>query len=388
MSFITDFDAIVDYPGLSPAELGFLMYFFRNQGESFVFYVRNIKKKFSIKDTAYSNVIHSLQDKDLISYDQMNKGKFGGIQIKINMSRIRSGEQVTISETGKSVHGKSEYGKTAYGKTVHGESETGISVHGKSCHINEVNIEGSKSSKGVNQKGNKSSKGVNLVREGDSVPAAPSDTFPAPEIPAGTQTLLLPPDIPPAPVPDVNLSEIPNSSAPEKASTKFIPPTKAEVRAELESLLAKKGTIQRWTDSDMQTMTDRFYDWYDSAHWLKNDGRKMKDWQRALSCTWLAKREYLPERQLQTLPPSQSPAPQRQPPKSFKQQDLDYANRRFNDPVGEAIRAAVDACLGMGGDDPCEYGLPEQYREPAVKLLQEERKRLSQSFNPFPAIPM
>lgn len=193
------------------------------------------------------------------------------------------------------------------------------------------------------------------------------------------------------PDPAGNLSEIPTSSpapAPEKQSARFIPPTKAEVRAKLVAVLTEKGTIQRWTESDMQSFTDRFYDWYDSANWQKNDGRKMKDWQRSLSCTWLAKREYLPEKA--TVPAffGASVNQQKQPPKSFKQQDLDYANRRFNDPVGEAIRAAVDACLGMGGDDPCEYGLPEQYRQQAVMLLQEERKRLSQSFNLFPEIPM
>lgn len=201
------------------------------------------------------------------------------------------------------------------------------------------------------------------------------------------------------PDPAGNLSEIPTNSpapapiplpepVPEKQSARFIPPTKAEVRAKLEAVLTEKGTIQRWTENDLQSFTDRFYDWYDSANWQKNDGRKMKDWQRALSVTWLSKREYLPEK---TFPaPSFPEAPvnqQRQPPKSFKQQDLEYANRRFNDPAGAAIRAAVDACLGMGGDDPCEYGLPEQYREQAVKLLQEERKRLSQLFNPFPDFP-
>ena len=193
------------------------------------------------------------------------------------------------------------------------------------------------------------------------------------------------------PDPARNLSEIPTGSpapVPEKQSARFIPPTKAEVRAKLEAVLTEKGTIQRWTESDLQSFTDRFYDWYDSANWQKNDGRKMKDWQRSLSCTWLAKREYLPEKA--TVPAffGASVNQQKQPPKSFKQQDLDYANRRFNDPVGEAIRAAVDACLGMGGDDPCEYGLPEQYRQQAVMLLQEERKRLSQSFNLFPEIPM
>ena len=457
MSFISDFDAIVDYPGLKPAELGLLVYFFRNQGESFIFHRTNILKKFCIKKDAYYTALNGLRDKNLITYEQLNEGKYGGLRITINMS-------VILSESGKTVSGKSESGKTVHGETVHGKSEYGKTVSGKSGHINGVNIEGSKSSKGVNG-----------VRE-DSVPAAHYDTIPAPGIPVGTQTSLLPPDIPPAPVPapekktkftpptviydlpnvsksnvrkpnvrkanvssanvkkpDVleskkinreeenrregenlqsgpslcerpdpagNLSEIPTNSpapapiplpepVPEKQSARFIPPTKTEVRAKLEAVLTEKGMIQHWTDSDLQSFTDRFYDWYDSANWQKNDGRKMKDWQRSLSCTWLAKREYLPEKSFPA--PSFPGTPvnqQRQPPKSFKQQDLEYANRRFNDPVGEAIRAAVDACLGMGGDDPCEYGLPEQYREPAVKLLQEERKRLSQSFNPFPAIPM
>ena len=332
MSFISDFDAIVDYPGLKPAELGLLVYFFRNQGESFIFYRTNILKKFCIKKDAYYTALNGLRDKNLITYDQLNEGKFGGLRITINMS-------VILAESGKTVSGKSESGKSAHGETVHGKSECGKTVSGKSGHINGVNIEGSKSSKGVNS-----------VREGDSVPAAPCDTIPAPEIPAGTQTSLLPPDIPPAPVPE-----------PRK---RFTPPTVADV-------------------------SQYIVDFYTSKGW-KVGKDTMKNWRSSVS-GWLRNDNWMPKfgQQPQTLPPSQSPVnQQRQPPKSFKQQDLDYANRRFNDPVGEAIRAAVDACLGMGGDDPCEYGLPEQYREQAIKLLQEERKRLSQSFNPFPAIPM
>ena len=259
----------------------------------------------------------------------------------------------------------------------------------KKANVRKPNVSGanvSKSnvieSKKINRKGENRREGEN-PQSGPSLserPAPPENITPASDIPAGTQTALfpetLPADIPPASIPE-----------PEKASTKFIPPTKAEVRAKLEAVLTEKGTIQHWTESDLQSFTDRFYDWYDSAHWLKNDGRKMKDWQRALSVTWLGKREYLPEKATVPAFPGAPVNQQRQQPKSFKQQDLDYANRRFNDPIGEAIRAAVDACLGMGGDDPCEYGLPEQYREQAVKLLQEERKRLSQSFNPFPDFP-
>lgn len=261
----------------------------------------------------------------------------------------------------------------------------------KKANVRKPNVSGANVSKSnvierkkINRKGENRREGEN-PQSGPSLserPAPPENPAPASDIPAGTQTELFPETIP---------ADIPPASVPEpekKASTKFIPPTKAEVRAKLEAVLTEKGTIQHWTESDLQSFTDRFYDWYDSAHWLKNDGRKMKDWQRALSNTWLSKREYLPEK---TFPaPSFPGAPvnqQRQQPKSFKQQDLDYANRRFNDPAGAVIRAAVDACLGMGGDDPCEYGLPEQYREQAIKLLQEERRRLSQSFNPFPDFP-
>lgn len=261
----------------------------------------------------------------------------------------------------------------------------------KKANVRKPNVSGANVSKAnvierkkINREGENRREGEN-PQSGPSLserPAPPENPAPASDIPAGTQTELFPETIP---------ADIPPASVPEpekKASTKFIPPTKAEVRAKLEAVLTEKGTIQHWTDSDLQSFTDRFYDWYDSAHWLKNDGRKIKDWQRALSNTWLAKREYLPEK---TFPaPSFPGAPvnqQRQQPKSFKQQDLDYANRRFNDPAGAVIRAAVDACLGMGGDDPCEYGLPERYREQAIKLLQEERRRLSQSFNPFPDSP-
>ena len=356
MSFITDFDAIVDYPGLSPAELGFLMYFFRNQGESFIFYVRNIKKKFGIEDTAYSTVIHSLQEKDLISYDQMNKGKFGGMQIKINMSRIRSGEQVTV--TGKSVHGKPVHGKPVHGESVHGESESGISVHGKSGHINEVNIEGSKSSKGVNG-----------VREGDSVPAAPCDTIPAPEIPAGTQTSLLPPDIPPAPVP-----------APEK-KTKFTPPTVAEISQHISEKLQENHIS--WLPEQITGTAEIIFNFYDSKGW-KVGKETMKNWKSCVS-GWLGRDNWVSRvrpRQSQQLPvPSFPVAPvNQQAPKSFREQDRDYANRHLRDPFGTAISDCVDAAIIMGGD-PCDYGLAPQFHEEAMKLMQQRKEQAAKGHN-------
>jgi len=358
MSFITDFDAIVDYPGLSPAELGFLMYFFRNQGESFIFYVRNIKKKFGIKDTAYSNVIHSLQDKDLISYTQMNEGQFGGIQIKINISRIRSGEQVTITEAGKPVHGKPVHGKPA-----HGESETGISVHGKSGHINGVNIEGSKSSKGVNG-----------VREGDSVPAAPCDTIPAPEIPAGTQTSLLPPDIPPAPVP-----------APEK-KTKFIPPTVAEISQHISDKLQENHIS--WLPEQITGTAEIIFNFYDSKGW-KVGNSTMQKWKAAVT-GWLGRDNWVSRVRPRQSQSQQLPAPAfpgapitQQAPKSFREQDRDYANRHLRDPFGTAISDCVDAAIIMGGD-PCDYGLAPQFHEEAMKLMQQRKEQAAKGHNITP----
>lgn len=250
----------------------------------------------------------------------------------------------------------------------------------KKANVRKPNVSGanvSKSnvieSKKINRKEENRREGEN-PQTGPSLserPASPENPAPASDIPAGTQTALfpetLPADIPPASIP-----------APEKASTKFIPPTKAEVRAKLEAVLTEKGTIQYWTESNLQSFTDQFYDWYDSANWLKNDGRKMKDWQRALSVTWLGKREYLPEKVPVTAFPV-APVNQ-QAPKSFREQDRDYANRHLRDPFGTAISDCVDAAIIMGGD-PCDYGLAPQFHEEAMKLMQQRKEQAAKGHN-------
>ena len=88
----------------------------------------------------------------------------------------------------------------------------------------------------------------------------------------------------------------------EEKPKKFIPPTKEEVRLELESLLEKKGTFQQWSDNDLRAMTDKFFDWYDASDWKKNNGQKLKDWQKSLNTTWLSKQHYLPERTTRNQP--------------------------------------------------------------------------------------
>ena len=357
MSFISDFDAIVDCPGLELQELGLLVYFFRNQGEGFVFLTDVIESKFDISAPTYHKIKKKLSKNHFISTVNVREnGKVKGCKITVLIDNIIAAAK--NSKLKKAELNKPEFNNSEFKKVEVSNVEFNKAEFNKNGHIN-----------GVNKKGSKSSKGVNGVREGDSVPAAPCDT-----VPAGTQTSLLPPDIPPAPVPE-----------PEK-KTKFTPPTVADVSQYISERLREKNIS--WSQYQISETAESIVDFYTSKGW-KVGKDTMKNWRSSVS-GWLRNDNWLPKfgPQPQTLPPVQQTAPQRQPPKSFKQQDLDYANRRFNDPVGEAIRAAVDACLGMGGDDPCEYGLPEQYREQAVKLLQEERKRLSQSFNPFPAIPM
>ena len=353
----------VDEINISSEARDLLIHYMTHQGKDYVFHNEYIADQKGWSRQYMERYKKELVNEHLVSSEVVKKrGKVAGTRVTVNYDYTESSDVISSDVSNSDVR-KADVRKPNVRKADVRSSDVRKPdvIESKKINREEEN----------RREGENPQSGPSLSEQ----PAPPKNPAPASDIPAGTQTSLLPPDIPPVPIP-------------EKASTKFIPPTKTEVRAELESLLAKKGTIQQWTDSDIQAMTDRFYDWYDSANWLKNDGRKMKDWQRSLSCTWLAKREYLPEKSFPA--PSFPGTPvnqQRQPPKSFKQQDLEYANRRFNDPAGAAIRAAVDACLGMGGDDPCEYGLPEQYREQAVKLLQEERKRLSQSFNPLPDFP-
>ena len=355
----------IDELNISSEAKDLLIHYMTHQGESYVFHNDFIADQKGWSRPYFDRIKKELVTEGLITSEYVYEN---GKRVGTHVTVIYDLPNVTFPNVSKA-----------------NVSNTNV----KKTNVRKPNVSGANVSKSnvierkkINRKEENRREGEN-PQSGPSLserPASPENIAPASDISAGTQTALfpetLPADIPPASIPE-----------PEKASAKFIPPTKAEVRAKLEAVLTEKGTIQHWTDSDLQSFTDRFYDWYDSAHWLKNDGRKMKDWQRALSCTWLAKREYLPEKVPVPAFPGAPVNQQRQQPKSFKQQDLDYANRRFNDPVGEAIRAAVDACLGMGGDDPCEYGLPEQYKEQAIKLLQEERRRLSQSFNPFPDFP-
>ena len=157
---------------------------------------------------------------------------------------------------------------------------------------------------------------------------------------------------------------------------RFITPTSADITQYISEKLAERGIS--WSPEEISYTADSIFNFYSSKNWYVGKN-KMSDWKRAVS-GWLGRDNWIPKCRQQF----QNQQPVR---KSFKQQDLDYANRMVTDPVGEQIRSTVQACLAMGGNDPCEYGLPVQYREQAMNLLAQERQKLSQSFtSPFQLI--
>ena len=99
---------------------------------------------------------------------------------------------------------------------------------------------------------------------------------------------------------------LPEKPKKERKAKPFTPPTKEEVRLELESLLAKKGTNQQWSDNDLRAMTEKFFEHYNTRNWEKSNGQKLKDWRASLNTTWLLKQNYLPDRTTRNQPQGQS----------------------------------------------------------------------------------
>lgn len=334
----------VDEINISSEARDLLIHYMTHQGKDYVFHNDFIAEQKGWSRQYMERYKKELVNEHLVYSDVVKKrGKVAGTRVTVNYDYTASSDVIS-SDVRKADVRKPNVRK----------------ANVRSSDVRKPDVIESKK---INRKGENNREGEN-PQSGPSLserPAPPENPAPASDIPAGTQTALFP--------------EIP---APEKASTKFIPPTKAEVRAKLVAVLTEKGTIQYWTENDLQSFTDRFYDWYDSANWLKNDGRLMKDWQRALSVTWLAKRDYLPEK---APVPSFPGAPvTQQAPKSFREQDRDYANRHLRDPFGTAISDCVDAAIIMGGD-PCDYGLAPQFHEEAMKLMQQRKEQAAKGHN-------
>lgn len=355
MSFISDFDAIVDCPGLSPAELGLLVYFFRHQGKSFVFCRKNILKKFGIKETAYYTALNGLIEKHLISHSQKNSGKFGGLQITVNMPVIRA-------ECEKSESGKTVYGKSAHGNPEHGESEFGKSGHNK----------------GVNKKGSKSSKGVKaaVAAEGDSLsaPAGAADS-PSPEN---------------SPSQEGKTKAAKASSKASKAAAIPLsqnPPSQTDVEAAV-SQTAANSKIPGWTPEAISFKAFAIWNHYELKQWKRADGTDITDLNSCVFC-WMKRDGFNPpvmDSALQQTPapvpssgllPAQKTSNAAEKQKSFKQMQQEWIERPLTDPDAFIVESAAHSIFNATCEDEVQGTLnstPVHLRERALALAEQMRK--------------
>lgn len=368
MSFVSDFDAVVDCPGLSPAELGLLVYFFRHQGKSFVFCRKNILKKFGIKETAYYTAFNGLIEKHIISHSQKNSGKFGGLQITVNMSVIRA-------ECEKSESGKTVYGKSAHGNPEHGESESGKSGHNK----------------GVNKKGSKSSKGVKaaVAAEGDrlSAPAGAAASEAAPAAAAAADSLS--PENSPS-----QEGKTKAAKASSKASFKAAaiplsqnPPSQADVEAAV-SQTAANSKIPGWTPEAISFKAFAIWNHYELKQWKRADGTDITDLNSCVFC-WMKRDGFKPpvmDSALQQIPasvpssgilPAHNTSGAAEKQKSFKQMQQEWIERPLTDPEACAVEDAAHLIFNARSEGEVQgvlNSIPVHLRERALALANEKRK--------------
>lgn len=377
MSFISDFDALVDCPGLSPAELGLLVYFFRHQGESFVFYRKNILKKFGIKETAYYTALNGLIEKHLISHSQKNSGKFGGLQITVNMSVIRA-------ECEKSESGKTVYGKSAHGNPEHGESESGKSGHNK----------------GVKREGSKKDKEVKaaVAAEGDrlsaSAGAAASEAAPAAAAAADS------------PSPEISRSQDnkPRQSSKAAKASKAAaiplsqnPPTQADVETCISRLVSASPKKDLWNPGAVSAVAFEIWNKYTLNGWTRKDGTQHTSLD-SLVFIWLKYAQWMPPEVPAPAPhpspvPAASPAPnelsgllpgqwagtpiQKPQQKSFKQQERDWIQRPLTDPDSVTVENAAWCIFNACCEDEVQgtlNSIPAHLHERALALAEQMRK--------------
>lgn len=377
MSFISDFDALVDCPGLSPAELGLLVYFFRHQGESFVFYRKNILKKFGIKETAYYTALNGLIEKHLISHSQKNSGKFGGLQITVNMSVIRA-------ECEKSESGKTVYGKSAHGNPEHGESESGKSGHNK----------------GVKREGSKKDKEVKaaVAAEGDrlsaSAGAAASEAAPAAAAAADS------------PSPEISRSQDnkPRQSSKAAKASKAAaiplsqnPPTQTDVETCISRLVSASPKKDLWNPGAVSAVAFEIWNKYTLNGWTRKDGTQHTSLD-SLVFIWLKYAQWMPPEVPAPAPhpspvPAASPAPnelsgllpgqwagtpiQKPQQKSFKQQERDWIQRPLTDPDSVTVENAAWCIFNACCEDEVQgtlNSIPAHLHERALALAEQMRK--------------
>lgn len=256
-------------------------YIYTHNGDDWRFLDWHAREVTGLSKDSIQKAKNELNDKKIIEILDLRDrhGHFAGQRTPFNYDF-----KTWATGAGKTGNGKTGNGKTGDGKT--GAGKTGdINIHiDKQAHetesagnINKREVEGA------------AAEPPHGPAFSESAPKKTGSTGKAQEQPRPFMAADYSEDEDPAPLPE-------KRGKPKKERKQFIPPTKEEIRLELKSLLEKKGTFQQWSDNDLRAMTDKFFDWYDASDWKKNNGEKLKDWQKSLNTTWLLKHNYLPER--------------------------------------------------------------------------------------------
>ena len=375
MSFLSDFDALVDCPGLSPEELGLLIYFFRNQGDSFVFVTKVITGKFNIAKPTFYKLKGSLKTKGLITSDDVYEhGRVKGCKVTVLIENIKA-------EVKKAECKKIEVKKTDLNNIEHNNLDP--------------------QEKGVKREGSKKEKEVKaaVAAEGDrlsaSAGAAASEAAPAAAAAADS------------PSPEISRSQDnkPRQSSTAAKTSKAAaiplsqnPPAQADVEASV-ARVAAKSHVAGWTPEAIKFKAFTIWNHYEFKKWKRADGTDITDLDSCVFC-WMKRDGFRPPVMNDPAPaphpspvPAASPAPnelsgllpgqwagtpiQKTQQKSFKQREQDWINRPMTDPDSVTVENAAWCIFNACCEDEVQgtlNSIPAHLHERALALAEQMRK--------------
>lgn len=383
MSFVSDFDAVVDCPGLSPAELGLLIYFFRNQGDSFLFIIDVILQKFDIAKPTYRKLKKTLLDRGFITSEkEYVNGRNTGCKITVLIENIKA-------EVAKAKAKKIEV----------------KNIEGKNINLNNIDRNNlTHQEKGVKREGSKKEKGVKaaVAAEGDrlsaSAGAAASEAVPAAAAAADS------------PSPEISRSQDnkPRQSSKAAKASKAAetplalnPPTQADVEACISRQVSGHPNKDLWTSEAVSAFAWELRAKNSARGWISKDGTPYTSLD-ALVFSWLRNVQWKPPVIDEPAPapaphpspvPAASPAPnelsgllpgqwagtpiQKPQQKSFKQLEKEWIERPLTDPDTFIVETAAHSIFNATCEDEVQGTLnstPVHLRERALALAEQMRK--------------
>lgn len=383
MSFVSDFDAVVDCPGLSPAELGLLIYFFRNQGDSFLFIIDVILQKFDIAKPTYRKLKKTLLDRGFITSEkEYVNGRNTGCKITVLIENIKA-------EVAKAKAKKIEV----------------KNIEGKNINLNNIDRNNlTHQEKGVKREGSKKEKGVKaaVAAEGDrlsaSAGAAASEAASAAAAAADS------------PSPEISRSQDnkPRQSSKAAKASKAAaiplsqnPPTQADVENCISRLVSASPKKDLWNPGAVSAVAFEIWNKYTLNGWTRKDGTQHTSLD-SLVFIWLKYAQWMPPEVSAPAPaphpspvPAASPAPatnelsnlqpgqwagapiQKPQQKSFKQQERDWIQRPLTDPDSFIVESAAHSIFNATCEDEVQGTLnstPVHLRERALALAEQMRK--------------